>query len=282
MQSGKHHHFLGLPPNAKAILLQEAPVRLHLTPLTQAMNSKGSESSHVLTVSVIITNYNYANFLAHSTKSVINQAVQPLEIIVVDDGSTDDSLRVLETIKSKTPSLIVLTQKNKGQLAAIRRGINAARGNWVFFLDADDIWKSNHLRDACAVINRDSKIGMYFSNHTESGGRPLFRSKWPHGKIGPCSGLVAHKGSRVGTIASTLGMKKEIALEALSFDCSIDQKWRMRGEDCLIFGATLSGAVAYYNSSETVVYRVHDNNSFASKDTTGAVAQYELKKEGVI
>lgn len=229
-------------------------------------------------VSAIIINYNYAAFLERAVRSVAAQTRPADEIIFVDDGSTDDSLARLETLRSEFPSLRVHSQANGGQLAAVRSGLNRARGDWVFLLDSDDEWREDHLEQAEARLVAHPEVSMYFSGHRESSGPPLFRPKWPEGAFGPCAGLVSATGIRVGTIESTLGLRTAVAREALSFDPLIDQEWRMRAEDCLIFGASLSGAVAYHNPAQTVLYRVHGGNSFAHTDQSAKVRRYEENK----
>lgn len=224
-------------------------------------------------ISVVIVNYNYSSFVSSAIQSVMDQSHPADQVIIVDDGSTDNSVEVITTFL-KNSTIEFYEQKNSGQLAAIRTGINRIKGDWVFLLDSDDEWCTDHLKQAHAFITEHPDMALYFSNHQETSGKPIFRSKWPAGKFGPCSGLVAAKGTRMGTISSTLGLRADIARDTLSFDCSIDQKWRMRAEDCLIFGASLSGVIAYYNSVSTVRYRIHGNNSFAKMTHSKDSAEY--------
>jgi len=85
-------------------------------------------------VSIIIANYNYGHFLAEAIESALAQTWQPLEVIVIDDGSTDDSL----ALAGRYP-LTVLSQPNQGVSAARNNGAARAAGEYLFFLDADDI-----------------------------------------------------------------------------------------------------------------------------------------------
>ncbi len=232
----------------------------------------------ILKLSVIINNYNYSSYLELAIHSVIGQTRYPDEIIVVDDGSTDNSLEVIQKAIQNT-DIKLHRKKNGGQLSAVRAGLNEASGDWVFFLDSDDEWEAQHLEEACKSIEQNPDVSLYFSNHQETAGLPIFRSKWPSGKFGPCSGLVAATGIRTGSIASTLGLRIDKARCAISFDPSIDRKWRMRAEDCLIFGASLSGAIVYYNPNSTVKYRIHDLNSFAHKDQSQTIVEYEKNKK---
>jgi glycosyltransferase involved in cell wall biosynthesis len=101
-------------------------------------------------VSVVIPSYNYGRFIAAAIDSALGQTHRPLEIIVVDDGSTDDTFEQLQAYRDR---VCVIQQKNRGPSAARNAGISAARGEWIAFLDADDIWFPNklQLQMECAV-----------------------------------------------------------------------------------------------------------------------------------
>ena len=88
-------------------------------------------------ISVVIPCYNAAAFLRATIESILGQTQPVLEVIVVDDGSTDDSARIAESFG---PPVRVIRQPNQGESAARNRGIEAAGGDWVAFLDADDLW----------------------------------------------------------------------------------------------------------------------------------------------
>ena len=88
-------------------------------------------------ISVVIPCYNAAAFLRATIESILGQTQPVLEVIVVDDGSTDDSARIAESFG---PPVRVIRQPNQGESAARNRGIEAAAGEWVAFLDADDLW----------------------------------------------------------------------------------------------------------------------------------------------
>lgn len=88
-------------------------------------------------VSVVIDNYNYADFLQQAIDSILNQTYENIELIVVDDGSTDGSREIIQTYGDK---LIPVLQDNAGQLAAINTGFARAQGKYVCFLDSDDYY----------------------------------------------------------------------------------------------------------------------------------------------
>ena len=94
-----------------------------------------------LSVSVVIPAYNAARFLLETLESVRRQSRQPLEVLVVDDGSTDDTARIARDV----PGVRVVRQANAGVSAARNRGIEEARGSLIAFLDADDAWREDKL-----------------------------------------------------------------------------------------------------------------------------------------
>lgn len=224
--------------------------------------------------SVLINNFNYGRFLIETLHSVNQQLRAADEIIVVDDCSSDHSVAILNTLSKSIPTIKIITQPNAGQLSAFRTGIHASTGDWLFFLDADDTWEPTHLAAAEEVITSQPELGLYYSGHQESSGPPMYRSKWPEGAVGPCAGLVAARGSRIGTITSALCLKREFAMMAVSLDESFDLEWRTRADDCLVFGASIYGAVIYYNPIQSVNYRIHENNAFAGKSQDPQMIQY--------
>ncbi len=96
-------------------------------------------------VSVVIPTYNYAPFLPGAVEGARAQEWDDLEIIVVDDGSTDETPAVLEALAVENTNLRWFRQENAGAAAARNRGIEEARGEFVAFLDADDLWLAGKL-----------------------------------------------------------------------------------------------------------------------------------------
>src|SRR5690554_7984530 len=89
-------------------------------------------------ISVIIPVYNKAPYLEQCLNSVINQTYKNLEIIIIDDGSTDNSLEICEKYRKKDERIQLISQENQGVSVARNKGIQKASGEWIYFLDADD------------------------------------------------------------------------------------------------------------------------------------------------
>ncbi|XQF93620.1 glycosyltransferase family 2 protein [Pseudoalteromonas espejiana] len=109
-------------------------------------------------ISVVIPCYNGEKFIRSAINSINSQTLQPLEIVVVNDGSKDDSLKVLnECEKLSTVPLKIIDQENGGVSSARNVGISAAVGDWVAFLDVDDLWYPNKLSLQASIISKCSK-----------------------------------------------------------------------------------------------------------------------------
>lgn len=108
-------------------------------------------------ISVIIPTYNRALYLADAIGSVFRQSFTDYEIVVVDDGSTDDSKKIIAPYLDR---LRYVYQENMGEAAARNRGIREARGKWVAFLDSDDMWEPRALETLVQASGIYPKAGL--------------------------------------------------------------------------------------------------------------------------
>jgi Glycosyltransferases involved in cell wall biogenesis len=111
----------------------------------------------VKTISVIIPTYNYGRFLREAIDSALAQSYTPLEIIVVDDGSIDDTPQILAEYGDR---IRAIRQDNQGVGAARNTGIAAARGEYLAFLDSDDLWHPRKLAAQIARFEADPSLGL--------------------------------------------------------------------------------------------------------------------------
>jgi len=107
-------------------------------------------------VSVVIPTYNFGRFLAAAIESAQAQTLRPREIIVVDDGSTDETPDVVRSFES----VHYIRQENGGVCAARNRGVEDSMGEFIAFLDADDTWEARKLEKQIAVFNSDPEVGL--------------------------------------------------------------------------------------------------------------------------
>lgn len=111
--------------------------------------------------SVVIPMYNRANVITRAVNSVLNQTIRDFELLVVDDGSTDDSAKVVESINDSRVRLI--KQKNGGANSARNNGILNAKGEYVAFLDSDDEFEPTMLEEQLKVFETDKNIGFLYT-----------------------------------------------------------------------------------------------------------------------
>lgn len=130
-------------------------------------------------ISVVIPCYNKAPYLQETLDSALGQTVPPAEIIVVDDGSTDDSAAIAEAYG---PPVTVLRQENRGESVARNRGIRRATGSWVALLDADDVWLPEKLERQVGAIDaseNDALICVYTDVYLFSDGNRIGEHRKP-------------------------------------------------------------------------------------------------------
>ncbi len=109
-------------------------------------------------VSVVIPSFNAVDFIQETIDSVVNQTYQPIEMIVVDDGSEDNTVGLIRS--QYGDSVRLFSQKNSGPSAARNRGIRESRGDYIAFLDADDIWLPEKIGKQVAVMEERPDISM--------------------------------------------------------------------------------------------------------------------------
>lgn len=119
---------------------------------------------NLYTVSVVIPNYNRAILLKEAIESVLNQSHDIHEIIICDDGSTDNSLDVVLSFNNS--KIIWLNGIHTGRPAGPRnRGIKYATGNWIAFLDSDDKWDKNKISEQIEVIQNEKSFAICTNAH---------------------------------------------------------------------------------------------------------------------
>jgi glycosyltransferase involved in cell wall biosynthesis len=117
-------------------------------------------------VSVVIPLYNKGHCISRTLDSVLTQTYQNIEIIVIDDGSTDNGPEVVKTFKD--PRIILITQENKGPGAARNVGLRRAVGKYIVFLDADDEWARNFLQEGVDFLNNNEEISTISSGYYDT------------------------------------------------------------------------------------------------------------------
>jgi len=132
-------------------------------------------------VSVIIPTYNRRNCITIALNSVVAQSYKDYEIIVVDDGSTDDTTEVLAPYRG---TLRYFYQENRGIAGARNRGIREAKGEYIAFLDSDDYWVPEKLARQVACFSENPHYGMVATRCSSISPKGKFRKKNRPGKSG--------------------------------------------------------------------------------------------------
>jgi glycosyltransferase involved in cell wall biosynthesis len=121
----------------------------------------------MINISVIIPTYNSALFISNAIYSLLNQTMKPFEVIIVDDGSTDNTCEVISNIinKKEELNLRIIKGLHKGPGSARNIGIKASKSKWIAFLDSDDLWSINKIKNVSEAIKEN--IGYTFFCHNE-------------------------------------------------------------------------------------------------------------------
>jgi glycosyltransferase involved in cell wall biosynthesis len=192
-------------------------------------------------ISVIIPTYNRTAFLPAALESIWAQEYQPLEIIVVNDGSSDATPQLLSELGERVVSI---HQDNRGPAAARNRGLQVARADVIAFLDSDDLWPSGKLDLQLPYLfepfNYDYVLG-YTQFVRLPGGRPLHP--------------IHEKPVATGNIGS--GLYKKLVFDRVGgFDTTLHQ-----GEDLDWYQRARSSSLRYITLPEvTLIYQMHADN----------------------
>jgi glycosyltransferase involved in cell wall biosynthesis len=144
-------------------------------------------------VSAIITAYNSARYIHHAIDSILAQTYRPFEIVVVDDGSQDDTADAVEAMYPH--DVRVVRQANAGPNGARNRGVRETTGEWIAFLDADDTWTPHRLA-AQVALTANPRIGLISGHAVDEkpeyayAGRVTFEMMWERNYVGVPTTLI--------------------------------------------------------------------------------------------
>lgn len=131
---------------------------------------QNASESEIL-ISVVIPVYNVEKYLAEAIESVLSQNAEKLELIAINDGSQDSSKDILDSYRERDPRLRVIHQENRGLSAVRNRGLKIAKGKYIYFLDSDDVLKSNALENVLARLEATkSEIACFSVNLIDDAG----------------------------------------------------------------------------------------------------------------
>lgn len=127
--------------------------------------SSSFENKKDIIISIIVPVYNVEDYLYKCLTSLINQTFKNIEIICINDGSTDNSLNILEEYKNKDNRIKIINQNNKGVSEARNCGIQKAKGDYILFVDADDCLEPDACEIICNQISKENSDVLIFSHY---------------------------------------------------------------------------------------------------------------------
>lgn len=222
-------------------------------------------------VSVIISNYNYARYLTKAINSVLSQTYSNVEIVVVDDGSQDDSHKVITQLQQQAPDKIkAIFQTNQGQGGAFNAGFAAATGEIIAFLDADDTWKPGKLERIVEVFQTSAVVGvMHHLDIIDGNDQTINNTSTQGPKLSEDLATLILKTGNAWCFPPTSGLAYR--REALEKVFPIDPiKWRVWADGCIIYCTAFLGKIKTLHEN-LGYYRIHGANNHMS----GAIATKE-------
>lgn len=216
-------------------------------------------------ISVVIPLYNKEKSIAQTLECVLNQTYKDFEIVVVDDGSKDNGAAIVEQFADSRIHLV--RQANRGVSAARNRGIEEAQGEYVAFLDADDVWQADHLENLVNLIRQYSQCRAWASkyiNHINDEEYNIILNKMPFkGENGVLTNYFeicscSHPPVWSSAVCVTKSLLKGIG----GFPIGVTS-----GEDLLTWARIAIKTDWAYSMKATAVYMMPITNSFTEKPT---------------
>lgn len=234
-------------------------------------------------IAVVVTNYNYRDFVVEAVDSALAQTRAPAAVVVVDDGSTDGSADLLRERYADDPRVTLLCGPNTGQLGAFRRGIEVLDADVVCFLDADDRWAPGHLAAIGARFDAHPQVDMVFTDVRLFGNESHTIAYAPQpldlGYTALATWAHAHW---YGAPTSALAIRLELGRRCLDLPEAVAAPWRLCADNCLVFGASVLGGRKHFLPSGTVAYRIHGRNGWWSKRSADESYRNRLRSRALI
>jgi glycosyltransferase involved in cell wall biosynthesis len=183
-------------------------------------------------------------------ESVLNQTYNDWELIIVDDGSTDSTKSVVNKYKKSEIRIKYIYQNNKERSAARNKGIEQANGDWICFLDSDDIYHKNHIDEFKNLIKKTgSKRGLYFSGLSYGKYSENFEEY-----------DLTHKNNIEFVLLNTIGTPRACIHKSILLNHQFNEKIRI-GEDRELWSRILKKNPLYFHRKKTFIEVEHPNRS---------------------
>ena len=204
----------------------------------------------MLMFSIILPTFNRGHMIRLAIESVLSQTYNDWELIIVDDGSTDKTKDVIDKFIEKDNRVKYLYQKNQERSAARNNGIKEAKGDWICFLDSDDIYHVNHLEEFKNLIKqKDSKRGLYFSGLSFG----LYSEDFEDYDL-------SHQNNIEFIFLNTIGTPRACVHKSIILKNLFNEKIKI-GEDRELWSRILNNHPLYWHNKKTFIEIEHPNRS---------------------
>jgi glycosyltransferase involved in cell wall biosynthesis len=229
-----------------------------------------------------INSYNYRPFVGDAVESALRQSRPFDQILVVDDGSSDGSLELLEQRFGGEPRIQIIGKTNGGQLSCFNYAIPQVAGELLFFLDADDRYRPTYLANALACYERTGADFLIagLENFGVAAQRDPRRNSRER-DWGTSVLTTLFEGTWIGAPTSCLSMSTSLARRILP--CPFESEWRIQADNVLVYGASLWGAHKYQLGGPLIDRRVHGANLYYGRRADQlATMRFALAKNRLI
>lgn len=208
-------------------------------------------------ISVVIPVYNKEKFIENTIYSVLNQTLSDFELIIVNDNSTDQSLSIIDSIKDKR--IKTYSIKNSGVSKSRNYGVEKSSSNLIAFLDADDLWKNNHLEQLYKLYLGNPNCGMYAMSYVKNINLKIYKKSYFG--LSNFSGILENffSSSSVDCIASSSSVM--IPLNIFKKINGFNENLKKREDTALWIKIALNYKIAFStNTTVEIVITEHGNH----------------------
>jgi glycosyltransferase involved in cell wall biosynthesis len=227
-------------------------------------------------VSILVSNYNYAEYIAQAIDSVLEQTYQNFELIISDDGSTDNSRKVISDYCLRDPRIFLITKENGGQASGFNAAFAASTGDLICFFDSDDIFRPAKLECMVEAHRQapNAGFGVHRVQRVNKQRRPQgvwpLRSTLPHGWLGEQMLL---DGGVVGYMPPTSGLSLQRSVAQRIFP--LPESFKVCADQVIIRFAPLLTSVVH-RQEVLAEYRLHGANSYERSKMTAESLSREI------
>ena len=233
---------------------------------------------------IIISSYNYENYIKETIESVINQTYTNWEMVIVDDGSTDNSVEVIKSYCQKDDRIKLFQHENgvnKGIVETVKLGISKANTEWIVFIESDDIITPNYLEKKYEIIKKNKDVNYIFNQTELFGDKNAVEAFYPviEKQLNILAGksivtIEDLKDLNVVLTFSAVMMKKSL-FEGVDFCSPIRQLL-----DYYLWLQIASKTNLYYIDEVLTKWRMHPNSYNTHKVDENLVIDFDIAKYG--